>query len=135
LPIYGLEVVLTLIRAPVIAWDHRTPRTELHHDPPPNIVDVDIAPETEEGKLQLVIPRQGRTTHYCVIYRTVIRVRIVQVQGNVTGEILAVDQRRARLAAGAVQPGKVPEGKRRGRRGLCRNGRHRILPKAAARGQ
>ncbi len=128
-PVDRLQIILPLIGASVITWYDRAPGTELHHDPAPDIVDVDIPAETQERELKLIVPRQRRRPHHRIIDGIVVGMGEVQVQRNVARKILAVDQRRRRLPAGPVEPAEIAKRKWRAGRRLRRRYPIRVLLK------
>src|SRR5579863_1332302 len=112
IPVNRLQIILSFIRAPVITRNHRGSGPELHHDPSPDIVHMEVPTKTKERKLKLVVPGQSRRADHRIVVWVVVGMRVVQVQRDIAGKILVVDKRRSSLAGGAVQPREISKGER-----------------------
>src|SRR5580698_404545 len=106
----SLQIVLAFEGTAVIAGYDCGAGTKLHHDPAADMINVKISAETEEGELGFVVPGQRSGSYDGVVNGIVVRMGVVDIQGNISGKILGIEDGRGCFTAVAIQPGKVTEG-------------------------
>ncbi len=116
------QVELPPVGAAVVARDAGCARSQLHEEPAARVVPVKIAAEAEEAQVELAGAESGGRADDGVIDRMVEVIDPVHVGGELTGEVLGIEQR-GFLPVGAVEPGEIAKGERLG--GGGRRGRSR----------
>ena len=108
-PERGLQIELAAEGAAVVARDDDGPQPELGHQAPARVVVVEVAAEAQELERHLVVARERRRADDGVVDGVVPRDRVVDVEEEAPGEVLACRGRASFWRFGAVQPGEVAE--------------------------